>query len=232
MPVSYAQFDREMRMKRVVGIGAGGHARVLLDALAGQPVEVIGLLDREPSLQGATVDGVPVLGDDGLLGALRSRADHAFVGVGTIASTSPRERIYGLLLAHGFTPLDVVHPAATVAPTVSWGAGVAILARVVINAGTVLGRNVIVNTGAIIEHDCVIGDHAHVATGAVIAGGVLVGARAHVGVGAVIRQGIRIGEGALVGAGAVVVKDVAPGTVVVGVPARPLRTAEDRGADT
>jgi acetyltransferase-like isoleucine patch superfamily enzyme len=44
--------------------------------------------------------------------------------------------------------------------------------------------------------------------------------RAAIGSGAVVLGGVRIGAGALVGAGAVVTKDVAPGAVVAGVPAR------------
>jgi maltose O-acetyltransferase len=43
-----------------------------------------------------------------------------------------------------------------------------------------------------------------------------------IGTGAVILQGLTIGRGATVGAGAVVTRDVAPGSTVVGVPARPL----------
>ena len=49
---------------------------------------------------------------------------------------------------------------------------------------------------------------------------IVVEPRASIGSGAVILGGVRIGEGALVGAGAVVTRDVAPGEVVAGVPAR------------
>ena len=94
----------------------------------------------------------------------------------------------------------------------------------VINAGAVLGNNVILNTGAIVEHDCILGDHVHVATGACLASTVRVGRGAHIGAGATVRECISVGEGALVGAGAVVVIDVSEWTVVVGVPARPVRT--------
>jgi UDP-perosamine 4-acetyltransferase len=84
---------------------------------------------------------------------------------------------------------------------------------------------VIVNTGAIVEHDCAIGSHAHIATGAALAGNVRVGEAAHVGIGASVRQGICIGPGAVVGAGAVVVHHVPEGVVVAGVPARELQGA-------
>ncbi len=47
---------------------------------------------------------------------------------------------------------------------------------------------------------------------------------ASIGTGATILCGIVIGERAVVGAGSVVTRDVAPGLVVAGSPARPLRT--------
>jgi UDP-2-acetamido-3-amino-2,3-dideoxy-glucuronate N-acetyltransferase len=55
----------------------------------------------------------------------------------------------------------------------------------------------------------------------------LVCRRAAIGSGAVILAGVTIGEGAMVGAGAVVTRDVPPGAVVAGVPARAL--ARQRG---
>jgi UDP-2-acetamido-3-amino-2,3-dideoxy-glucuronate N-acetyltransferase len=53
---------------------------------------------------------------------------------------------------------------------------------------------------------------------------------ASIGSGAVILGGVTIGAGALVGAGAVVTKDVEPGTVVAGCPARFLRTRSAMGS--
>ena len=47
---------------------------------------------------------------------------------------------------------------------------------------------------------------------------------AAIGSGAVILCGVTIGEAAVIGAGAVVTRDVAPGAVVAGNPARPIRT--------
>ena len=49
---------------------------------------------------------------------------------------------------------------------------------------------------------------------------VVVERRASIGSGVLVLGGVRIGEGALIGAGAVVTRDVAPGSVVAGVPAR------------
>jgi len=209
---------------RVVGLGAGGHARVVIEILRSHECyELIGLLDPKPELQGKSVSGAPVLGDDGLLPALkRDGICHFFVGLGSIGDTRPRQRLFELALQHGMEPVDAIHLRAVISPSAVLGAGITIMAGAVINACARLGVNVIVNTGAIVEHDCVIGDHVHIATGAQLASTVQVGNGVHVGAGATVRQCIAIGEGAIVAAGAVVVKDVSPHAVVVGVPARPL----------
>jgi sugar O-acyltransferase (sialic acid O-acetyltransferase NeuD family) len=213
---------------RVLGVGAGGHAKVVLEILAASGgYEVVGLLDKRPELAGATVLGVPVLGDDELLerqyhGGVR----HAFIGLGGAADTRPRRRLYELVRSVGFEIVDAVHPAAVVSPSARLGAGVTIAATAVVGPDAELGDDVLVNTGATVDHDCRIGSHAHVAIGARLASGVRVGDGVHVGAGATVLQGVELGDGAVVGAGAVVREDVEPGVVAVGVPARVLRRVD------
>jgi UDP-perosamine 4-acetyltransferase len=215
---------------RVIGLGAGGHAKVVLETLAAAGgYEVVGLLDPDPALNGSTVHGVPVLGDDELLGAqYDAGVSHAFIGLGGSSDTTPRRRLYELARSRGFDVVSAVHPLAVVSRSARIGAGATVFAAAVVNADALLGEDVIVNTGAIVEHDCRLGDHVHVASGARLASGVVVGDGAHVGLGASVIQGVRIGEGSVVGAGAVVVRDVEPGVVVAGVPARVLRAVETR----
>ncbi|MBI4635714.1 MAG: acetyltransferase [Candidatus Rokubacteria bacterium] len=212
---------------QVVGVGAGGHARVVTEILrALDGYEVVALVDPKPELWGTTVLGIPVVGDDSLLPELRRRGvRHAFIGVGSSGDTGPRRRAYERVRLHGFEVVRAIHPLAVLAPSVEIGLGPTIMAGAIINAAARLGENVLINTGAIVEHDCRIGDHVHVATGARLAGAVEIEEGAHIGLAAAIRQRIRIGKGAVVGAGAVVVDDVSDGVVVAGVPARPLRDA-------
>jgi UDP-perosamine 4-acetyltransferase len=210
---------------RVIGLGAGGHAKVVIDILRLMGgCELGGLLDPNRELWGTAVLGVPVLGDDALLPTLqRQGIRHAFVGMGSSGDTGPRRRLYERLRASGFEPVTAIHPRAVIAPSAVIGPGATLMANVVINAAARLEEDVVVNAGAVIEHDCVVGAHAYVATGAHLSSTVRVGEGAHIGTGASIRQCLSIGEGAVVGAGAAVVKDVEPWTLVVGVPARPLR---------
>lgn len=215
-------------MKSVIGLGAGGHAKVVIEALrltGGH--QIVGLLDPNQQLWHNGILGVPVLGDDGLLPDLfRQGVDLVFVGLGGAGDTRPRQRLYEHARTLGFGVIQTIHPQAVVSPSSESGDGLTVMARAVINADARLGENVIVNTGAIVEHDCTVGDHVHIATGAVLTSSVAVGDGAHIGAGATVRQCVTIGEGSIVGAGAVVVKDIEPWTIVVGVPARVLKRRE------
>ncbi len=199
----------------IIGYGAGGHARSLLEAIrsAGE-FEVVALVDDDPKR--TEVFGVPVVS---ALEEARG-AEHAFVGVGGVADRETRVRVFARLLEAGFTLPPIVHAGAAVSPWAELGRGVQILALAVVNAGAVLRDGAIVNTGAIVEHDCVVGTAAHIAPRATLGGDVTVGDGAHVGMGAVVVEGVRLGAGSFIAAGAVVTRDIAAGARVAGVPAR------------
>ncbi len=223
MPAEKSRLSNELT--RIVGLGAGGNAKVVIEILRlTDGYELVGLTDVSKELWGETVLGVPVLGDDRVLEELRRQGvGHAFIGVGSVADNTRRRLLFEKSIDLGFTVVNAVHPSACLSNLATWGPGLTAMPRSIVNSDAALGQNVLVNTGAIVEHDCILGDHVHVATGASLASTVRVGSMAHVGAGATIRQGIEIGEGAVVGIGAAVVKDVDPWTVVVGVPARFLK---------
>lgn len=215
-------------------LGAGGHARVLIDCLLRDAaVRVHAVLDPDHALHGTTCLGVPVRGDDDCLDALIGEGvSHFVVGVGGVGDTGPRQRLFELGLSRRLQPLTVAHPTSECSEWAVIGPGSQLLVGSIVNAGAVLGANVIVNSGAIVEHDCRLGDHVHVATGATLSGNVSVGDLAHIGAGSVVRQSISVGARAVVGAGAVVVKDVAPGQTVIGNPARAMARRGEREQGT
>ena len=206
---------------RIVMIGAGGHARVCLEALADLPTHlVIGAASND----GVAIDGfgVPMLGLDADLAALASthRVDQWFVAIGDNAA---REQATERVRAIGGSLATAISRDARLSRTAVIDAGVVLMPGAIVNAATTIGAGAIVNTNASVDHDCTVGAFAHIAPGVAIAGGVTIGAGALVGIGARVLPGLTIGEGAVVGAGAVVVRDVAPWAVVAGVPARVRR---------
>lgn len=208
--------------EKVVGIGAGGHAKVVIDALAGrEDIEVVGLLDPRVDLQGQTVAGIPVLGGDELLPALQGAGvTSCFIAIGGAGDNRPRQAAFEKATALGLGVIQVVHPRAMVAKTAKLGRGTVVMAGAVVNCAAHLGDNVIVNTGAIVEHDCWIDDHVHVAPRVVLGGNVRIGEGTHLGLGCIVLQGCKIGRWVLVGAGAVVHRDLPDGVKAIGVPAQ------------
>jgi sugar O-acyltransferase (sialic acid O-acetyltransferase NeuD family) len=205
--------------------GGGGHAAVLIGELQlARPELELVVLDRDLRLQGTALLGCPIVGDDSALpGLLERGAQHFVVACGSTGDSAQRMALFERGLAAGLSPLSVISPSARVSRHAQLAEGVQALPGCTINARASVGTNTIVNSAALVEHDCVVGDHVHIASGAVLCGTVCVGEGAHIGAGAVLKQGVSVGQGAIVGAGAVVLQDVPERVVVVGVPARLLR---------
>src|SRR4051812_33573852 len=105
-----------MTATRVLGLGAGGHAKVVLDALeVGGGYDIVGLLDPREDLIGTVVHGVTVLGNDDLLGPqYDSGMRHVFIGLGGAAGTRPRRRLYDAAVGHGYVVVTAIHPQSVV----------------------------------------------------------------------------------------------------------------------
>lgn len=203
----------------VIILGAGGHAKVLVDILRRLAADIVALVDTAPGRPGAVL-GVPVVvGEETVL-----RYDPQDIllvnGIGSVGDTGKRAAVYRRFRAQGYRFATVVHPAAVVAGDAALAEGVQIMAGAVIQPGCVIGADTIVNTGATVDHDCRLGAHVHIAPGATLSGNVVCDDGVHVGCGATVIQGVALGAASIVGAGAAVLKDVAPGATVAGVPAK------------
>ena len=86
-----------------------------------------------------------------------------------------------------------------------------------------IGDQCIINTRALVEHDCVLKDGVEIGPGAVLCGRVHVGKNSWIGANATINPRVIIGDNSIIGAGAVVVTDIPSNVVAVGVPAKVIR---------
>jgi sugar O-acyltransferase (sialic acid O-acetyltransferase NeuD family) len=208
--------------------GASGHAKVLREAIAATGLPLIATFDNNASVRPPFPD-VPLF--HGREGFVRWRREHPgvygfLIAIGG-AHGPTRCELHAWLASEGLVPLTVRHPTAFVADSVKIGAGCH-LAQAAVAVDATLGEQCIINTGAVVDHECVLGHGVHVGPGASIAGCVVIEDHAFIGTGATVLPRVKIGAHAVVGAGAVVVGDVTEGTVVVGVPARPLEATRPR----
>ena len=208
-----------IQMKPILLLGGGGHAKVVLDTLLSSDQQVIGFLDQNPAIK--ELFGVKRLGD-----ADPSRmADFAPAeillanGFGSTWMNSLRKDQFDLWKAHGYEFLTLIHPSSMISANVVLGEGVQVMAGAIVQAGSTIEANVLINTRAVVEHDCHLSSHVHVASGAILSGGVSAGTEAHIGPAVTVIQGVHIGHHSIVGAGSVVVRDVPEHMRAIGVPA-------------
>lgn len=196
-------------------LGAGGHARVILGLLRALNRPVAGLLDDHSA--GQEVMGYPVLGP---LDALPDRPDTE--AVMAIGANRVRQALATRWTAVNWVTL--VHPAAFVDPGAQIGPGSVVMAGAVVQPGAHLGRHVIVNTGATVDHDCRLQDFVHVAPGVHLAGQVTLEEGVFMGVASAALPGVQVGAWTVIGGGGVVTRTLPGGVVATGLPARPRGT--------
>lgn len=200
---------------KIVIVGAGGQGAIVADALRAANADAIGFVDdgRE-----GVVAGLPILGS--IAGLAGIAHDAIVVAIGDNAARRARTLA---LEAAGERIVTARHPWSSIAPDAEIGAGSMISAGVVVTPRVHIGRGVLLNTRAAVDHDTIIGDFAHVSVGATVGARIEIGDGVLIGLGAAVLSGCRIGARSIIGAGAVVVRDIPEDVVAYGNPARVRR---------
>lgn len=193
--------------------GAGGHGKVVLDALYAISHSVV-LFDNAPDKVGSMLlkNIIQAVPED-------FSGMHGHVAIG---DNQVRRRLVSEVCAVGARLLTVLHPNSVVSASAEVGDGCFIAASAVVGPDAVLAEGCIVNHGAVVDHDARVGRYCHIAPNAALGGQVVVGDEVLIGSGAVILPGVRVGNGAKIGSGAVVTRDVNAGQIMVGIPARSM----------
>lgn len=192
-----------MRRDKIILVGGGGHALSLMEAI-GNVDEVLGYAALEP----AEAMDAEWLGDDKqvLTFAQTARYHIAFVYAG-LPTMDKRRTIIERYEMAGAQFATLTAASAIVTPNSSVGTGSAILNGAIVNRA-ILGSHVIINSGAIVEHDCHIGSNTFIGPGAIIGGGVTIGRDCFIGLGSRIKNNVKIGNNVSIGMGTIVTRDI------------------------
>lgn len=195
----------------ILVLGSGGHSGVLIDILEQLDVELLGILDNSRKI-GSKCFGLEVIGNDDYIDNFSHEEVILVNGIGSLPGRQERWLISEKFREKGFEFMTLVHPNASLTNNISIGNGVQIMNGSVVQHGTHIGCDSIINTGSIIDHNCTIGNSCHIAPGTVLSGGVTIGNNVHIGTGSCIIQNIKIGDNVTVAAGSVIYKDIEPNT--------------------
>ena len=202
--------------KKVIIIGAGGHAKVIADIIEKSGDEVVGFLDDNKENGATVIKNYKVIGDvNNRLAMAVTKKDVEFIIA--IGDNKKREEISHSPNLKFYT---AIHPSAQIGLDVRIEEGTVVMANVCINSSARIGKHCIINTGAIIEHDNIIEDFVHISPNTSLGGTVKIGESTHVGIGSIVKNNITICKNCTIGAGAVVVKNIIEEGTYVGVPAR------------
>lgn len=202
-------------------VGAGGHAKVVLDILNTLHENIAGIIDD--NFRKESFKGLPVLGTTSELDSIVPRfpQDSFIVAVGNYR---PRKQIVNLLETFQVNFGTAIHPSAIIGSGVTIGKGTVVMPNVIVNADSHVGDHVILNTACTVDHDCSLQNFVHISPGAHLAGGVKIGECTHIGIGSNVIPRKTIGKFTTVGAGACVVADIPDYVLAVGCPAKVIRT--------
>lgn len=213
-----------MNEKKLLIIGAGGHAKVVADAVDDNKYEIVGMLDKDDGRIGDFVNGIPIIGTDHAAELFYGKGiTNAVIGIGHMGDSHLRNAIFARLKNIGFLMVNVIHKTAFVSKDVVMGEGNVILPHVTINSGAQIGNNNIINTGAILEHEVELGNNVHMAPGTIVCGASRIGDHTFIGAGSTIIQGLTIGNNVLVGAGSTVINSVQDNSLLYGTPAKTVK---------
>lgn len=188
--------------------GASGHAKVILNICDKNDISVSLILDDNKN--------IIVLNDQKVfqLNDVKVSNESFIISVG---DNNIRKKIVD---RNNFSYIKIIHPQSVIDSSSFIDVGSVVMAGVIINASTKIGKHCIINTSATVDHDCILEDFVHISPNATLCGGIKIGEGTLVGAGAVIIPNIRIGKWCTIGAGAVIIENIPDNCTVVGNPGR------------
>ena len=211
-----------MSKKKLIVWGASGQSLVLEEILR-KDFEIVVLFDNK--IMTTPFDNIPLLmGYDGFekwkeIYLNEIKQIHFIVAIGGNKGND-RIQIHEFLKSNGLIPVNAIHPSAFIAYNAEISEGTQILANSSICVKVKLGKSVIINTAASVDHEGVIDQGVHIGPGAKLAGCVKVNTNTFIGTGCIVLPRIEIGKNCIIGAGSVVTRNIPDNVIAYGNPCK------------
>lgn len=197
----------------VLLIGAGGHASVLLEMLIEQEINILGYVSPFTATNQKLFSDLHWFQNDDDILQFDKSTIKLVNGIGSLPGNTRRADLYRQYKKLGYSFATLISKESIVSMYAYLDEGVQVMRGAIIQTGTSVGYNSIVNTGAIVDHDCSIGSNNHIAPGVTISGQVTSKTNVHFGTGSSVIQSTNVNENTVVGAGTTITKDVEKNTI-------------------
>ena len=211
-------------MKKILVIGASGHAKVIIDIIKKQAkYEIFGLIDSYKT-KGTKINEHEILGTEEDLSNIID-ANNIYGGIIAIGDNWTRRKLYKKItsLSINFEFITVIHPNVIIGENTIINSGTVIMAGSIINSDATIGKQCIINTKSSVGHDVVMKDFCSIAPGVTIGGDVLINKCSVISLGASIIECVEIGKHTVIGAGSLVNRNIRDYKIAFGVPAKEIK---------
>ena len=202
--------------KRVFLFGYSGHAYVIIESFIAAGFTIAGYFDYHEAKTNPYQ--IPYFGFEGSVDVPSIvKSDFVFPSVG---DNTIRAKLVSFFEKYHLKQCVLIDPSAKVSQSSSISLSTYVGVNSIINAQSQIGKGVIINTAAIIEHECLVQDFCHIAPAAVLCGNVSIGKDTFIGANAVVRNNTSIYSDVILGAGSVVVNNIIQGGIYCGNPCK------------
>lgn len=196
-----------MPKKKIIIIGAGGHAKSCIDILEStKKFNLVGIVEKKK--KNKKILSYKIIGNDNDLSKLKRITKNIFIGVGLINNYRERFELINRLNELKFNFIKIISNKANVSINSLIDDGTIVMHKAIIGPNSLIGKNCIINTGAIIEHDTIVGNNSHISTGVIINGSCKIGSNCFIGSGTIIKNGVKIKNNSFIPMGTKITKNV------------------------
>ena len=209
-----------MIKEKIILVGGGGHCRSAIDVIETQErYEIVGIVDTKEHI-GEKILSYPIIGSDDDIDNIIKDYPNFLITIGQIKSSAKREYLFSFIKKRGGKFPIIISPKSHISKYASIDEGTIIMHQALLNTMCKVGRNCIINSGSILEHDVIIEDHCHISTGTIINGGCKVRIHSFIGSNSTLIEGVDISSDNLIAAGSVIIKNIDLSGLYAGNPAK------------